>query len=93
MKTIDQRLQSRISKRRNFIRFMEEDVAYKKASRHAIRGLDLDFDHIPHVIHSLNEKIHEGRKTLKQLADDQKLDKQLKNIMLERAQLYGIRDF
>jgi translation initiation factor 2 alpha subunit (eIF-2alpha) len=90
MKTIDQRLQSRISKRRNFIRFMEEDVAYKKASRHAIRGLELDFDH---VIHSLNEKIHEERKTLKQLADDQKLDKQLKNIMLERAQLYGIRDF
>jgi hypothetical protein len=57
MKTIQQRLQSRISKRRNFIRaFVEENVADDKASRHAIRVLDLDFDH---VCESLSENIIE----------------------------------
>jgi hypothetical protein len=93
MKTIQQRLQSRISKRRNFIRFVEENVADDKASRHAIRVLDLDFDH---VCESLSENIINGKKIIREAAADQKLDKQLAGIVLglsQRRRHYGLSDY
>lgn len=92
MKTITQRLQSRISKRRNAIRCIEEDVAILKIQRHATRELDLG-DFGANIIANLNETLRDAREFVKNLADDQKLDKRLKNIVLERAQLYGIHDY
>ena len=92
MKTITQRLQSRISKRRNVIRQVEQDVAVLKTQRHMIRELNLG-DYGYSVVANLNETLRDAREFVKNLADDQKLDKRLKNIVLERAQLYGIHDY
>lgn len=91
-KTIQQRLQSRIAKRRNFIRFMEEDMAGNKSSRTFIRELD----GFSHVVTSLTEKIAEQRVALKTLAEDQKLDKAIGRIVLGLSQQrrhYGLSDY
>lgn len=80
MKTIEQRLQSRISKRRNFIRTIEQDVAMLKSRRKAIRDLDLGFDS---VVYSLSNDIFGGKVLIRQLADDQRLDKRLKVLVGE----------
>jgi hypothetical protein len=93
MKTIQQRLQSRIAKRRNFIRFVEDDMAGNKESRAAVRALDLGFDH---VCDSLTVKIAEQRRTIKILAEDQKLDKALSRIVLgvnQNRRYYGLSDY
>ena len=92
-KTIEQRLQSRISRRRNFIRFMEDSVAGDKASRLVIKELDLGFEH---VADSLSKKIAESKRLISGLADDQRLDKALKNMVVmvnTNRRHYGLSDY
>lgn len=84
MKTIPQRLQSRISKRRNLIRHVENDVAVMKTQRHTIRSLDIGPEAYG-ILCDLGFGISDGRKLVSELADDQKLDKQLSG-MLTAAQ-------
>lgn len=82
MKTLHQRLQSRISKRRNFIRAEEETLNTLKTQRIVCRKLlaDLSLED-SFGLSGLNEEIYTLRNELKGLADDQRLDKQLKNLI------------
>lgn len=83
MKTIQQRLQSRISKRRNFIRFVEEDIRELKAVRKGayllseLFGYEYDSEQRIHI----DETIYKQRQIANRLAEDQKLDKRLKGIV------------
>lgn len=78
MKTIHQRLQSRISKRRNFIHHCEVEVAIIKARRQAIADIDLGFEEI---VDNLSDQLGQARGIVRELAGDQKLDKQLLNTL------------
>lgn len=80
MKTIQQRLQSRISKRRNAIRFIEEDIATAKATRAIAVGLASIFDSDVNIT-ELNHEIYTNRQIVKAMADDQRLDKRIKQVI------------
>ena len=77
MKSIHSRLQSRLSLRRNFIHQVEEDVALLVNTRRLLRvAFDMEGEAI------FRDQINYHRATIKALADDQRLDKQLKNIVV-----------
>lgn len=82
MKSIHSRLQSRLSLRRNFIRLVEEDVAVLVAARRGLR--DMGYDIGEHIYQSISN----CRATIKSLADDQRLDKELKNIVVADGRLW-----
>lgn len=92
MKTIPQRLQSRISKRRNLIRHVENDVAVMKTQRHTIRSLDIGPDAYG-IMSELGFGISNGRKLVSELADDQKLDKQLSFILTRQERQFRYLGF
>lgn len=79
MKTIQQRLQSRISLRRNSIRAVESSIQSLRQQRTFVRkmldGESNDF------LDGLSEELYMQRELVKALADDQKLDKALKNLV------------
>ena len=78
MKSIHSRLQSRLSLRRNFIHQVEEDVAMLVNTRRHLRAaFDMEGD-----ADILRDQINYHRATIKALAEDQRLDKQLKNIVV-----------
>lgn len=81
MKTIQQRLQSRISKRRNAIRKVESDVSLLVSEGRAMRALDYDRDDYGYI--GVVESIREGKHLIRHLADDQKLDKRIKNVITQ----------
>lgn len=83
MKTIHQRLQSRISHRRNAIRVVETDVAIM--SRRRSEFLEAGFD--------MTETFHGARRLIRELAADQKLDKQLANVLTGVARQRRPSDF
>jgi hypothetical protein len=93
MKTIESRLQSRISRRRNVIRDAEDEVSMLVQRR---KWLQEDGD-APYAEHAfVTDSVKEGRKFISTLADDQKLDKKLKIIVgaySYNRRLYGIGDF
>lgn len=97
MKTIQQRLQSRISRRRNVIRECEEEVSMLVQQRRWLReegtgeeGADVrDFRY-------LNAEVREAKQFIASMADNQKLDKQLAGIVLGLSQTrrhYGLSDY
>lgn len=91
MKTLHQRLQSRISRRRNFIRREEDVLAALKQQRRNIRlaaslmGIEIDMD-------GINEEIDDLRGELRMLSDDQRLDKKLKSVITEQDTLRRFYD-
>lgn len=73
MKTMQQRLQSRISLRRNFIAQLESDAdLYKTAAEGQLRWIARNI-----------------RDDIKPLALDQKLDKELFNYLTGMGQIFG----
>ena len=80
MKTIQQRLQSRISRRSTAIRHVEADVALLKRQRQTARDLDMGFL-TDGTVENINDTLYDARILIKGLADDQRLDKQLKNVL------------
>lgn len=94
MKTIQQRLQSRISRRRNFIRYEEEVLATMKQQRRNVRNCS-DLFGVKFPTDDLIEKINGVRDELKGLADDQRLDKRIKQVLSEQDSIrrfYGLLD-
>lgn len=92
-KTIQQRLQSRIAKRRNLIRAVEEEVAMVSQQRRFMREDGALRDDPGYVF--ISNEAFEGRKFIKGLAADQKLDKQLSNLVTltnSTRRHYGLSD-
>lgn len=92
--SIQSRLQSRISKRRNTIRMIEEDVFELKNTRKVLDSIGYDRDEEP--LMSVREGIFQGRKLVNELAEDQRLDKALKNIVTltnANRRYYGLSDY
>ena len=81
-KTIEQRLQSRLSKRRNAIRRVEYDIEELQLKRALVRACTRMYDYFPNFLGcsevELNHKIKNLRDIAKDMADDQRLDKTLK---------------
>lgn len=92
--SIQRRLQSRISKRRNAIYRIEQDVALMVTNKRAMRDAGIDRDDYGYT--GVVEGINEGKHLIKYLASDQKLDKQLASIVLGLSQQrrhYGLSDY
>lgn len=88
MKTLQQRLQSRISLRRNHIRMLEDSLAEVKAERQRLYAkLDLapmqtdEFDATLENVLFLRQVERDGREVIKTVAQDQKLDKELHHLV------------
>lgn len=79
MKSIQQRLQSRISRRRNAIRAVEQDVSVMVTRKRAMREMGFTRDN--EVMYIVNETITEARGIVKVMANDQRLDKQLASVV------------
>lgn len=79
---IHSRLQSRISKRRNLIRQVETDVAVLKVRRREVAQIADSFSNGQEVLHAFNENLRDARRFVNELADDQRLDKRLKNMIV-----------
>lgn len=90
MKSIQQRLQSRISLRRNHIRMLEDSLAEVKAERtrlnnslsySSILKTDVEYAETLEQWMFLNEVVRDARKLIQAVGKDQKLDKDLHTLI------------
>lgn len=79
MKTLHQRLQSRISLRRNLIRSMEAEITGLRDIRRITDNLDLMTDELCYM-----------RNTKNLVVNDQKLDKELLALVLEKERMAAL---